>query len=51
MWNIVQRYGLRSGVYYWTGSESEVCGLRSYIQRKYNESVLSEHELTLSLVG
>ena len=39
MWNMVQRHGLRSGVYYWPGSESEVHGLRPNIWRKYNESV------------
>ena len=39
MWNMVQRHGLRSGVYYWPGSESEIRGLRPNIWRQYNESV------------
>ena len=39
MWNLVQKHGLRSGVYYWPGSESEVRGLRPNIWREYNESV------------
>lgn len=39
MWNMVQRHGQKSGVYYWPGSESEVHGLRPNIWRTYNESV------------
>lgn len=39
LWNLVQRHGLKSGVYYWPGSESEIRGLRPNIWRPYNETV------------
>ena len=39
LWNLVQKHGLRSGVYYWPGSEFENHGLRPNIWRVYNESV------------
>lgn len=39
LWNLVQRHGLKSAVYFWPGSESEIRGLRPNIWRPYNESV------------
>ena len=39
LWNMVQRHGLRSGVYYWPGSEARVRGLLPNIYRAYNQSV------------
>ena len=39
LWVMVQRHGLRSGVYYWPGSESEIRGRRPNIFMPYNQSV------------
>ena len=39
LWVEVQRHRLRSGVYYWPGSEAIIKGLRPNIYRAYDQSV------------
>ena len=39
LWVEVQNHGLRSGVYYWPGSEAVIRGIRPNIYRAYDQSV------------
>ena len=39
LWVKVQRHGLRSGVYFWPGSEAEIRGRRPNVWTKYDRSV------------
>ena len=39
LWVEVQRHGLKSGVYFWPGSEAEILGLRPNIWKAYDQSV------------
>jgi predicted AlkP superfamily pyrophosphatase or phosphodiesterase len=39
IWVTVQKHGLRSGVFFWPGSESVIRGLRPNIYKTYNRSI------------
>ena len=47
LWVEVQRHGLKSGVYFWPGSEAEIRGLRPNTWKAYDQSVPFSHEWKL----
>lgn len=49
LWNEVQRHGLKSGVYFWAGSEMEIGGMRPNIYTHYNYRVSFKTRVDVSI--